>query len=546
MSQLRRWLSGIEWRYKLLILAATFASQTVLVAVASSYVIYQQNLSIERVVSEYQQRVQSTASLAEGSRQSVVKLVEASIAMIAAEEPGAIRKASIASIQASAILDENFQRLGKLLVDSPQVVELRKALTNLKPVQLEIIKLARSNQDTRALQESSKLLGVLTHIDGLAKRLIEIEQLSANQEVEQLTQESYRLMGSVGLLVLAGLVVGLFLSLIIARMLIKPLSTIEQAMSSLADGNLDITLVDAGKDEVGRTIAAMSSTLSGLKDIVSSIHDASTTLTMESHGVAGSADGLRRLTQDMSSGVQTITEQTESAFNLITSSSAQIKVTSDNAEMVANTSDSIGLQITSMLDEFQEFRHTIEYTSQQTSNLVSAVANITTITSNIRAISSQTNLLALNAAIEAARAGEQGRGFAVVANEVRDLAGRVSEATDEIALLSENISATIDTTVSALDQSSTSAIKNIDHLDSMRNKIEESKAQVGLMQEQMLSAVNTIAEQEKAMHTIANTVQAVSVSANSTSQEASDFHHLSTSLNEASSHLESVVERFKW
>ena len=546
MSLLRHWLSGIEWRYKLLILAAIFASQTLLVAVATSYVIYQQNRSIERVVNEYQIQVQTAANLAESSRQSVVKLVEASIAMIAAEDPAAIRKAAIGSIKASSTLDENFDRLGKLLVDSPQVIELRKALVNLKPVQLQIIKLARTNQDNQALQQSRQLLGVLARIDALAKKLIEIEQLSVKQEIETLSNESFQLMSKIGVLVLIGLVVGVILSLIIARMLIKPLSTIEQAMSSLADGNLNISLDDAGGDEVGRTIAAMSSTLQGLKGIVFSIHDASSTLAMESDSVSSSADDLRQLTQDMSSGVRTITEQTDSAFELISSSSKQIKETSEHSELLANTSDSIGVQITAMLSEFQQFRHIIDHTSEQTSRLVGAVANITDITSNIRAISSQTNLLALNAAIEAARAGEQGRGFAVVANEVRELAERVSLATDEIAHLSEDISETIATTVSALDQSSVSAIKNIDHLDSMGDKIEQSKQQVGLMQIQMQTAVGTIYEQEKAMHTIAKTVQMVSASANSTSQEASDFYQLSTSLNESSSHLKSVVERFKW
>ena len=546
MSLLRRWLSGIEWRYKLLILAGIFASQTLLVAVATSYVIYQQNRSIERVVNEYQIQVQTAANLAESSRQSVVKLVEASIAMIAAEDPAAIRKAAIASIKASSTLDENFDRLGKLLVDSPQVIELRKALVNLKPVQLQIIKLARTNQDNEALQESRQLLGVLARIDALAKKLIEIEQLSVKQEIDQLSNESFRLMSKIGVLVLIGLVVGVILSLIIARMLIKPLSTIEQAMSSLADGNLNITLDDAGGDEVGRTIAAMTSTLKGLKGIVFSIHDASSTLAMESDSVSSSADDLRQLTQDMSSGVRTITEQTDSAFELISSSSKQIKETSEHSELLANTSDSIGVQITTMLSEFQQFRHIIEHTSEQTSRLVGAVANITDITSNIRAISSQTNLLALNAAIEAARAGEQGRGFAVVANEVRELAERVSLATDEISHLSEDISETIATTISALDQSSVSAIKNIDYLDSMGDKIAQSKQQVGLMQNQMQTAVSTIYEQEKAMHTIAKTVQMVSASANSTSQEASDFYQLSTSLKESSSHLKSVVERFKW
>jgi len=99
-------------------------------------------------------------------------------------------------------------------------------------------------------------------------------------------------------------------------------------------------------------------------------------------------------------------------------------------------------------------------------------------------IAAQTNLLALNAAIEAARAGEQGRGFAVVADEVRGLAERVTQATNEIAALIEAIQKGVNQSVNAVDEGTKQVSEGVAQAEHARDSLKD-----------ILSAVGDVADQ---------------------------------------------------
>lgn len=169
----------------------------------------------------------------------------------------------------------------------------------------------------------------------------------------------------------------------------------------------------------------------------------------------------------------------------------------NNASIIAYNTSLETVKITEQASELlnssvkisDEISDKAKVTSEQINKLNQQSDNIQSIVSTIKAIADQTNLLALNAAIEAARAGEQGRGFAVVADEVRQLASRTSQSTNEIA------------TVVSDNQEITANVQ--DGMNSVTTYLDKGQAQ--------LSAVAKVMEQIKAGATnVSNTVASLS------------------------------------
>ncbi|MEG2930485.1 MAG: methyl-accepting chemotaxis protein [Ruthenibacterium sp.] len=198
---------------------------------------------------------------------------------------------------------------------------------------------------------------------------------------------------------------------------------IGRAMSELANGNLDVhpevefkgAFLDMAQDIV-RAISAFNGTLS-------QIATASEQVSAGSDQVSGGAQAL-------SEGAAQQAGSVEELAAAITEISQQVKQSAENAELAQKKVGFVGTEVTT--------------SNRQMTDMVAAMTDIrkssgeiSKIIKTIEDIAFQTNLLALNAAVEAARAGEAGKGFAVVADEVRSLAGRSAEASNNTAALIE-------------------------------------------------------------------------------------------------------------
>lgn len=356
--------------------------------------------------------------------------------------------------------------------------------------------------------------------------------------------QELKAMGLVALSLIIILVVMLYL---LSRSILLPLRKTLYAMKDLADGEGDLTkrLDERGNDEISLFAHEFNQFLNKMQKVVEGVGVTTDSLVVTTNALAHRSGRISSLTD----GQKNLTDRAMGLLSQMVSSVEEMERSALDAADAAVNAESQSGEAKKVIEGAISMVRKLAADMAETMTTIGALKtdtqNIGSVVDVIQSIAEQTNLLALNAAIEAARAGEQGRGFAVVADEVRTLASRTQESTEEINRMIE-----------ALQQGALKAVKVIDESVKQTNSSLEQSQRAGealgaitvsVDSIRLLNAdISSVASQQSAVASEFNeSLENISLSADEAAQIVSENAQESERLRNLGKELATQVGQFK-
>ncbi|WP_303290565.1 methyl-accepting chemotaxis protein [Marinobacter sp. SS5-14b] len=331
------------------------------------------------------------------------------------------------------------------------------------------------------------------------------------------------------------------------KLIIQSISALRKQLDNIAQGEGDLTkrIPVEVEDDLGRLAISFNKVLENLQGMIGSIQSLSRDLGQGAAELASAAndnnEGVTRQTDSISM-VATAINEMQSAIEEVAGNASRAAEITREAETKGNNSAQI---IRSSSKQVHRLAAQISKAVEVIRKLSADSDNITSVLDVIRGIAEQTNLLALNAAIEAARAGEQGRGFAVVADEVRTLAQRTQQSTEDIQTMITSLQTGVSDVVNVMETGSKEAAETEKLATEAEQELQAILEAISNITDVNTSVASATEEQTQVIDEINRSITDINDLAAASAERSQAIDGISKSLESYATELEKQTGRFR-
>ncbi|WP_028865865.1 methyl-accepting chemotaxis protein [Psychromonas aquimarina] len=346
---------------------------------------------------------------------------------------------------------------------------------------------------------------------------------------------------------LSACLLSLAIAFFVIQILYRPILDLKKTIVGLSQGDGDLTqrLEVATRDDLGQISDGVNKFIESLQTMMLEIQGASVNLQDNVNGLKGmSAQNTSMLKNHVSETEQIVAaveEMSATADAMATDAANTAQLTqkaSDASDLSQSTVNQAQQTVTALVQDVDSTALNVQQMSDETDG-------INAILSVIGAIAEQTNLLALNAAIEAARAGEQGRGFAVVADEVRNLASRTKDSTEEIESALSSLLKGNQSVVDAMDTTKERCQETANGMSGVTESLGTVTQFVGEMNDLSTQIATAAEEQSCVTQEVSRNMSAISEIVGELDNNGKETFSEAENISNINNQLMSIVGRFK-
>lgn len=361
------------------------------------------------------------------------------------------------------------------------------------------------------------------------------------------TATTTSLLTKVSLVIVLVLVILAGIIFVVARQQVLPIRNMAKRMNEIAEGEADLTqtLNIQRQDELGDLANGFNQFIERIRQLVKTMSTTAQQLATSSNQVETSSYNMGEAMGNQQAEVDQIAVAMNELVATVEEVARSAQEASDAAQVGGNETESGAQQVEQVVTSIKQQADVINQTANEVEKLQQSGQQIGEVMTVIRGIAEQTNLLALNAAIEAARAGEAGRGFAVVADEVRTLAARTHESTEQIQTTIDELVHRISLAVDAMHSSSEGSTASVTSAESAGQALVGITQAIENIEGMNIQIASATQQQSSTVDELNRNLERIVELSSSTNQASHEVATSGTQLNKLACELEQLVKLFK-